>query len=162
MERVYLGLGGNIGDRRAALAAAARMLNEAEGLSVIAKSSLYASTPWGKTDQPEFYNAVLACDCQLSPHQLLTVCHSIEQKMGRKRKEHWGPRLIDIDILLFGSRQINEPDLQIPHSYLELRAFVVIPLIELNPKLTLPDGRFLADLLSAQPTPEITRLHKNY
>jgi len=162
MERVYLGLGGNIGDRRVALAAASIMLNEAEGLSVVAKSSLYATKPWGKTDQAEFYNAVLACDCLLSPRQLLNLCQSIEQQMGRERKEHWGPRLIDIDILFFGKRQINEPDLLIPHPYIEQRAFVLIPLLELDPQLKLADGRFLADLPAALTTPEIRRLQENF
>ncbi len=160
MERVYLGLGGNIGDMRANLAVAAQRLNEAEGLKVVAKSSLYATAPWGKTDQAEFYNAVIACDCLLSPRQLLSLCQSIERQMGRERKEHWGPRLIDIDILLFGDRQINEADLHIPHPYLEQRAFVVIPLLEIAPRLKLADGRFLADLPSARSVTEVRRLQE--
>ena len=125
-----------------------------------AVSSLYLSDPLGPPDQPRYNNAVAALDTSLSPLKLLDALQAIEQAHGRERKaERWGPRTLDLDILLFGDRQIDEPRLTVPHYHLHARAFVLYPLAELAPKdLRLADGRELSELLVACPFTGIERL----
>lgn len=127
----YIGLGSNVGDRQAncrkaldALASAGR---------VIAVSSFYRTEPVGYRDQEAFINAVVALETDLSPRELLAECLRIEERLGRTRGLRWGPRTIDLDILLYGDRVVEEPELTIPHPRLALRRFVLEPLAEIAP-----------------------------
>lgn len=132
--QAWLALGGNLGDPAAAMAAALRALDASEGVSVAAVSSLYRTPPWGVTDQPDFLNAVAALDTVLSARALLDLCLSTERALKRVRVERWGPRAIDIDILMFGNAVIDEPGLQVPHPRMATRAFVIVPLAEIAPE----------------------------
>ena len=133
--RAYVGLGGNLGDPAAAMAAALRAIDAQEDSSVSAVSSLYRTPPWGMTDQPDFLNAVAAVDTVLTARELLDLCLSTERMLKRVRAERWGPRVIDMDILLFGDAIIDEDGLQVPHPRMVERAFVVAPLAEIAPDL---------------------------
>jgi 2-amino-4-hydroxy-6-hydroxymethyldihydropteridine diphosphokinase len=130
MERVFLLLGSNQGNKAEYLHEARKRLAASAGEQV-ALSSIYRTAAWGKTDQPDFYNQVIELTTRLSPHALLEEILSIEISMGRKRLERWGERIIDIDILLFGSRIINEHGLTLPHPQLPMRRFALAPLAEL-------------------------------
>lgn len=132
--RAYLGLGGNIGDARATIAAALEEMDR-RGARLLARSSDYETPPWGKTDQQPFVNACAIVETALSPHELLALCLQVEQDLGRVRKEKWGPRVIDIDVLAFEERVIDTPDLIVPHRYMLERAFVLVPLAEIAPDL---------------------------
>ena len=134
-ERVYLSLGGNLGDPSTAMGTALRLLDADATTDVIAVSSLYRTPPWGKRDQPEFLNACAELSTGRSPRSLLERCLALEQKLERVREERWGPRLIDIDILLFGNRAIHLPGLDVPHARMLERAFVLVPLLEIAPTL---------------------------
>jgi 2-amino-4-hydroxy-6-hydroxymethyldihydropteridine diphosphokinase len=147
-ERVHLSLGGNLGDPRAAMASALRMLDADPGTEVHAVSSLYRTPPWGKLDQPEFRNAAAALDTHHTPRGLLDLCLDIERRLKRERKERWGPRLVDLDILLFGDRRVDEPGLEIPHPRMLERAFVLVPLAEIAPGLVI-EGRPVSAHLGA-------------
>ncbi|MDN5345185.1 MAG: 2-amino-4-hydroxy-6-hydroxymethyldihydropteridine diphosphokinase [Clostridia bacterium] len=137
----YLGLGSNLGDREVNLRAAVAILGATAGITVEGLSSWYETTPVGKTDQGLFLNGVVRIKTTLSPRELLQCVLAIEQRLGRVRRERWGPRNIDIDILLYDALTIKEPDLEIPHPRLLERAFVLVPLAEIAPDLILPDGR---------------------
>ncbi|APQ12995.1 2-amino-4-hydroxy-6-hydroxymethyldihydropteridine pyrophosphokinase [Pseudomonas oryzihabitans] len=159
MERVYLGLGSNLAEPRRQLDAALDALAALPDSRLVAVSAFYASDPLGPPDQPRYVNAVAALDTALAPLDLLDATQAIEQQQGRVRKdERWGPRTLDIDILLFGERLIDEPRLQVPHYHLHARAFVLYPLADLAPELRLPDGRSLPNLLSACPFEGLERL----
>jgi 2-amino-4-hydroxy-6-hydroxymethyldihydropteridine diphosphokinase len=134
-ERVFLGLGGNLGDPAAAMAAALRILDADRGTQVVAVSSIYRTPPWGKTDQPDFLNAVAELRTSHSPRALLALCLDAELALKRERRERWGPRIIDIDVLLFGDRTLHETGLDIPHPRMLERAFVLAPLAEIAPDL---------------------------
>ncbi|MFU0503737.1 2-amino-4-hydroxy-6-hydroxymethyldihydropteridine diphosphokinase [Pseudaminobacter sp. NGMCC 1.201702] len=134
-ERVYLSLGGNLGDPASSMAAALRMLDADAQIAVIKVSSLYRTPPWGKLDQPDFLNAVAVLSTSLSPHDLLDKCLHAERTLKRVRQERWGPRLIDIDVLVFGDRVVNERGLEVPHPRMLDRAFVLVPLNEVAPDL---------------------------
>jgi 2-amino-4-hydroxy-6-hydroxymethyldihydropteridine diphosphokinase len=133
MTRAALGLGGNIGDSRKFIADAIDHLATDRGISVEAVSALYLTPPWGKTDQPPFLNAAALIDTSLTPRALLDTILGIERAFGRERIERWGPRSIDIDILLFGDIEIEEPGLHIPHPQLTKRAFALAPLRDVMP-----------------------------
>lgn len=137
-KTVYLGLGCNLGQRRASLSQAKILLNQAPGLQIEGQSALYETAPWGLEGQPSFYNAALKARCSLQPLALLDLCKSIEAEMGRKPGQRWGPRLIDIDILLYGEDIWELPRLKIPHIHLHQRAFALIPLLELAPGIIIP------------------------
>lgn len=161
MVRVYIGLGSNLStpieQLRNALAAMAALPQTA----LIAQSSLYLSDPLGPADQPRYINAVAALDTDLSPLALLDGLQTIEQEQGRTRKaERWGPRTLDLDILLFAGLQLDEPRLTVPHYHMHTRAFVLYPLAEIAPHLCLPDGRALTELLSACPFVGLERLNE--
>lgn len=130
--RAYLGLGGNLGDPAASMAAALRAVDKDADTSVAEVSSLYRTPPWGLSDQPDFLNAVAAVDSTRNARELLDLCLSIEAGLKRVRTERWGPRLIDVDILLFGDQRIDEPGLQVPHPRMAQRAFVLLPLAEVS------------------------------
>jgi 2-amino-4-hydroxy-6-hydroxymethyldihydropteridine diphosphokinase len=131
-ETVYIGLGSNLGDREGTLLAALDTLSRIDAVAVVRSSSLYESAPVGPP-QPRYLNAVVEVDCQLTPHQLLTILKQIERDLGRKAGDRWGPRPIDLDILLWVDRVVADPDLQIPHLELHNRRFALEPLSELAP-----------------------------
>lgn len=160
MECVYIGLGSNLADPQQQLLGALQALAELPQSRLAATSSLYASDPLGPADQPRYVNAVAALETGLAPLALLDALQQIELSQGRERKaERWGPRTLDLDILLFGDRMIDEPRLQVPHYHLHARAFVLYPLAEIAPtELVLADGRRLVDLLAACPFTGLERL----
>lgn len=155
--RAFLGLGGNLGDPAAAMAAALRALDADGAVTVTAVSSLYRTPPWGMTEQPDFLNAVAAIDTTLGAGALLALCLDIERSLKRVRAERWGPRLIDIDILLFADRKIDEEGLHVPHPRMGERAFVLAPLVEIAPEIMV-DGGLARERLDALDTSAITRL----
>ena len=136
----YLCLGGNLDDRMAALTEALRLLDSAAGMCRIACSSVYETEPWAVADQPNFLNVVAAYETTRSPEDLLTACKAVEAEVGRVASYRWGPRLIDVDILLYGDQVVDlaEPDLQIPHPRMTQRAFVLVPLAEIAGETRLP------------------------
>jgi 2-amino-4-hydroxy-6-hydroxymethyldihydropteridine diphosphokinase len=145
-EIVYLGLGSNLGDRLDTLGRAVRLLGARPGLTVTASSRVWETAPVGGPEQPEFLNAVVRASSDLSPSELLDACHHVESELGRVRDVRWGPRTIDIDILLIDERVVDETDLEVPHPRMTERAFVMLPLLELAPDVALPDGTRLRDL----------------
>lgn len=172
----YVGLGTNLGNRAANLVAGVRLLlgwpatpGHSGGLvpelplpaqhrlTLRAVSSIYETAPWGLVEQPAFLNAVCAIETTLSAAALLHRCLAVEQVLGRVRLQRWGPRTLDLDLLLYGQSQIHAPDLTVPHPRMIERAFVLIPLLEVAPDLTLPGGRPLSGFLPGVADQEITR-----
>jgi 2-amino-4-hydroxy-6-hydroxymethyldihydropteridine diphosphokinase len=139
MTRSYLGLGANLGDRLANLRQAVSLLHE-RGARLLRSSRVYETEPVGPP-QPDYLNAVIEVETDLSPRGLLIACMAVERAMGRVRGERWGPRVIDADILTFGDAEVDQPDLQIPHPRMHERGFVMIPLLELDADPMLPGGR---------------------
>jgi 2-amino-4-hydroxy-6-hydroxymethyldihydropteridine diphosphokinase len=146
----YLGLGSNVGDRRAQLEAAVAAL-PAQGVKVGASSSVYETEPVGLVlDQREFYNACLAIETDHGPEELLSACKEVERSLGREPGgPRHGPRPIDVDVLLLDALEYASDRLVLPHPEVTSRRFVLVPLLELNPGLILPDGTSLADALNA-------------
>lgn len=142
MHRAFIGLGGNLGDPQAAMREALNLLETSPDVRITAVSSLYRTPPWGKVDQPDFLNAVAEVATRLEPRGLLDLCLSTESQLKRVRTERWGPRVIDMDILWFEGRSVDEPGLQVPHPRMEERAFVMVPLAEIAPHL--PVGEMTA------------------
>jgi 2-amino-4-hydroxy-6-hydroxymethyldihydropteridine diphosphokinase len=140
MTVAALGIGGNLGDRQANLAAAVAAIAAHPDVRVEAVSALYETPPWGKTDQPAFLNAAVRVETRLSARALLDAILDIERRLGRKRGERWGPRTVDIDILLYGDAAIDEPGLRVPHPRLTERAFALAPLADVLPR-ALVSGR---------------------
>ena len=130
-EEVLIGLGGNIGNPRAAMISTLDALDENAFCKVSRVSSIWQTPPWGVTDQPDFLNACAAVSTSLQPRAFLELCLGIEQDLKRVRDVRWGPRSIDIDILFFGDRIIDEPGLTVPHPRIGQRAFVLVPLAEI-------------------------------
>ena len=146
--RAYVGLGSNLGEREATLRQALEALGSMEGIEVVAVSTFRETDPVGVVDQPRFVNAAAALETNLAPRDLLERLLEVERALGRDRssEERWGPRTVDLDLLLYGDETIDEPGLEVPHPRLAERAFVLEPLLELDPRLQLPDGRRLRDL----------------
>ncbi|ATY56152.1 2-amino-4-hydroxy-6-hydroxymethyldihydropteridine diphosphokinase [Staphylococcus argenteus] len=128
MIQAYLGLGSNIGDRENQLNEAIKMLNEYDGIDVLKVSSIYETAPVGYTEQPNFLNLCIGIETTLSVSELLERCLDVEARLHRVRKERWGPRTIDVDILLYGNEITELPNLSVPHPRMNERAFVLIPL----------------------------------
>lgn len=138
----YIGIGTNLGDRQANIETVLQKLVAHSGIEVICVSSVYETTPVGLTEQPDFLNLVAALRTSLPPRDLLQVFLNIENGMGRTRTLRWGPRVIDLDLLLYGQEQMEMPGLTVPHPRLRERAFVLTPLAEIAPDLSLPgDGK---------------------
>lgn len=146
--KVYIGLGSNIGDRKTILTRALFLIGGLKGVSINRKSSLYETIPWGKTDQDDFINQVIEIETELQPLELLHQLQAIEIKLGRRREVHWGPRDIDLDVLLYGGETIDHEELKIPHPYMMQRLFVLIPLAEIDPDLVFPDGSKIGEVLA--------------
>jgi 2-amino-4-hydroxy-6-hydroxymethyldihydropteridine diphosphokinase len=142
----FLGLGSNLGDRLANLQAAIETMQIEPGLRVTASSRVWETTPVGGPPQPDYLNAVIRVETDLSARDLLDVARRVEARLGRVRKERWGARTLDVDILLYDEEQIDEPDLVVPHPRMAERAFVILPLLELEPEPVLPDGTHLKDV----------------
>ena len=147
--RAFLGLGSNLGAREQNLRVAVRLLSDAGDIEVPRVSSLYETRPVGYTDQPDFLNLVAEVATTLEPHALLRRCLEVENELGRVREERWGPRLIDMDVLLYEDVVVNDEELVLPHPEMLKRAFVLVPLLELAPDLEMPDSRRVADALQA-------------
>jgi 2-amino-4-hydroxy-6-hydroxymethyldihydropteridine diphosphokinase len=154
---VYLSLGGNLGDPAESMGAALRILDAQADIRVASVSSLYRTPPWGKLDQPDFLNAAAELSTTLAPRVLLDLCLDAERQLKRVREERWGPRLIDIDILTYGDRIIHEAGLEVPHPRMLERAFVLAPLAEIAPDVTM-DGRRVTDRLLAVDAAGIEKL----
>jgi 2-amino-4-hydroxy-6-hydroxymethyldihydropteridine diphosphokinase len=156
----YLGLGSNVGDRREQLLAAVQELPR-HGIEVLASSSVYETEPVGLVlDQRDFYNACLQVDTAHGPVELLDACKAVERTLGREPggRRH-GPRPIDVDVLLLGEFEYSSDRLALPHPEVSSRRFVLVPLLELDPDLTLPDGARLADALQAlEPGQDVRRV----
>ncbi len=159
MQRCFIALGSNQADPGAQVTRAFDALQCLPQSRLLARSSLYRSDPLGPQDQPAFINAVAMLDTELAPEALLDALQSIEQQAGRLRQaERWGPRILDLDLLLYANRIIDTPRLQVPHYHMHARSFVLYPLAELAPDLTMPDGTPLHDLLEACPATGLQRL----
>ncbi len=149
MTGAVLGLGGNVGERQVALAAAVNELRAQSDIEIIAASPLYESAPWGMTNQQDFLNAAVRIATPLGPADLLAAILSIEVSLGRVRGKKWGPRSIDIDILVYGNEAIDVPGLTIPHPHLTERAFALAPLVDVMPDAVVagkPARQWLAQL----------------
>ncbi len=147
MAIVYIGIGSNLGNRRANCLKAVESLDKS-GLRISKQSSLYETEPWGVREQPKFVNMAVEAETGLPPKELLLLLKKIEDDMGRERAARWGPRIIDLDILLYDDLEINEADLQIPHPLMHERDFVLGPLSEIAPEKVHPVlSRKIRDLL---------------
>ena len=161
MERIYIGMGSNLADPAEQLRSAVDALAQLPHTELIGVSAFYQSDSL-LPGQPRYTNAVAALDSTLPPLELLEALQAIENGQGRERLERWGPRTLDLDIVLFGDRLIDEPRLKVPHYHMQERAFVLYPLAELAPAdLHLADGRSLSDLLAACPFVGLERLSQN-
>jgi 2-amino-4-hydroxy-6-hydroxymethyldihydropteridine diphosphokinase len=143
--RAFLGLGSNLDERLENLRRAVVLLGRSDGVRVLRSSRVYETAPVGPP-QPDYLNAVLEIETTLSPHGLLEACMAVEQTMGRVRAERWGPRIIDVDVLTYDERTVDDPDLTVPHPRMHERAFVLVPLLELTDDPPLPAGLHIADL----------------
>lgn len=158
VEDVFVGLGGNVGDSESLLRGALREIAAMPGTSLVATSSFYRSKPIGKTDQRDFINAVARLKTEMPPRKLLVELHRIETRNGRVRDEKNGPRTIDLDLLLYGDSVLDEPGLTLPHPRMHERAFVLLPLCELAPKITIPGRGNAMNLLASLPNQGVIKL----
>lgn len=154
----FIGLGSNQQDPAEQLARAVAELAALPDTTFVAQSPFYASNPVGPQDQPDFVNGAVWLSTGLDPHTLLDQLQSIEQAHGRQRLRHWGPRTLDLDLLIFGIRVLNDARLTVPHRELANRDFVLQPLLDLEPDLTLPDGREIAALRVQCPSNQLRKL----
>ena len=152
MTLAYVGLGANLGDRERTIRRAVGLLGADPEVEVVAVSSLRETDPVGYADQPRFLNGAAAVETELPPGGLLDRLLAVERELGRVRGEgpRYGPRAIDLDLLLYGDQVVEEPGLTVPHPRLAERRFALEPLHELDPGLRLPDGRAVRELLDAQ------------
>ena len=154
----FIGLGSNLDDPLAQVRQALGELAQIDGCTLIADSSIYRSAPVGPQDQPDFVNAVAQITTSLSPIALLDQLQNIEQAHQRVRERHWGPRTLDLDILLYGQEIIHCERLDIPHPYLPERNFVLYPLAEIAPDLLIPNKGKLKTLLHACSMGSLTKI----
>jgi 2-amino-4-hydroxy-6-hydroxymethyldihydropteridine diphosphokinase len=145
VTRAFVGLGSNLGDRLENLRRALRLLEE-RGVRVLRSSRVYETDAVGGPPQPDYLNAVAEVETGGTPRSLLEACLETERALGRVRTERWGPRVIDMDVLTFGSEEINEPGLQVPHPRMHERGFVLVPLLELEADPPLPGDRKASSL----------------
>jgi len=143
----YIGLGSNMGNKSKNTQIALDLIQKIGGVNITKISSLYLTAAWGKTDQDDFINQVIEIETKLLPLDLLHRLQDIEIKLGRQRNVKWGPRIIDLDVLLYAKETIKLEELEVPHPYLLERLFVLIPLQEINPELEFPDGSKIWEVL---------------
>ena len=136
--KAFIGLGSNLGDREANIRQALQFLEQLPETTIVRGSSLYDTEPVGVSDQPNFLNGVVQIETHLAPRQLLWNLMLIERRLGRVRTQPWGPRVIDVDLLLYGDEVVDEDDLQVPHPLMTQRSFVMVPLVEIEPLLVHP------------------------
>lgn len=156
MTRAWIGLGSNLGDSRRQIAAACTRLDELPGTSLRATSRLYRSAPWGPVAQPRYLNAVAEVETALDASGLLAALLEIESLHGRERSVRWGPRTLDLDLLLYDGETISSPQLTVPHPRLAERAFVLVPLAEIAPDIEVPGLGSVAELLSRVDAQDVT------
>lgn len=156
-QTVYIGLGSNLANPIAQLQTALTTLASSPNIALIKQSSFYQSDSL-LDGQPQYINAVAQIETTLSPEHLLDALQQIEQQQGRERKERWGARTLDLDIILYSNLQINTNRLTIPHSQLALRSFVLVPLLEIAPDIALPSGLKVATLLASCPAQNIEKI----
>ncbi len=154
----HVGLGSNLEGPRHQIERALGALARLADSRLLGSSSLYASAPMGPADQPDYLNAVAALETSLAPLDLLDALQAIEQIQGRLRGRRWGPRTIDLDLLLYGNRQIDLPRLQVPHPGIGQRSFVLAPLVEIAADIDIPGQGRACDLLAACNDPSLRRL----
>lgn len=154
----YIGLGSNLDDPEAQIERAIRRLGSIPQSRVAARSSLYRSAPFGPVEQPDFINAVAALSTRLSGRRLLEELKHLEEELGRRPGERWGPRLIDLDLLVYGTDTINEDGLTVPHPGIGERNFVLLPLREIAPDLVVPGLGRLAGIAVNENEPRISRV----
>jgi 2-amino-4-hydroxy-6-hydroxymethyldihydropteridine diphosphokinase len=147
--RAYVGLGSNLGDREGVIGDAVSALGSHPDIEVLQVSSLRETEPWGPVEQPPFLNGAVALETTLGPRALLGVLLDVERRLGRVRHERFGPRTIDLDLLLYGDAVVDEPGLTVPHARLCERAFALEPLVELEPSLVVPGQGRASELLAA-------------
>jgi 2-amino-4-hydroxy-6-hydroxymethyldihydropteridine diphosphokinase len=149
MTRAYVGLGANLGPREATLVRAADLIAAVPGVQVLEPSSFVETEPVGVTDQPDFVNGAVALETTLTARELLDALLAVERELGRAREEgeRWGPRVIDLDLLLYGDEVVDEPGLTVPHPRLHERRFALEPLAELEPSLEIPGRGSVSVLL---------------
>jgi len=145
--RAYVGVGSNLGDREQVIADAVSLLDEHPEIDVLRASALRETEPWGPVEQPRFLNGAVAVETTLAPRALLEALLDVERRLGRVRDERWGPRTIDLDLLLYGDAVVDEPGLTVPHPRLRERAFALEPLLELDPSLVVPGQGPVSQLL---------------
>lgn len=155
----FIGLGSNMADPSEQLAGAVARLAALPDTELVAQSAFYSSRPVGPQDQPDFVNGAAWLRTELTPLELLDQLQAIERAHGRKRIRHWGPRTLDLDLLLYGNEAINSKRLTVPHAELANRDFVLQPLLDLDPGRVLPDGRSLADLRQQCPDNNLQKLN---
>jgi len=146
-----VGLGGNVGDVAGTLRGALAALAEVPGTRLLRASRVYRTPAWGQRDQPDFLNAAATLETTLAPRQLLEALFAIEQRFGRDRSgaaERWGPRTLDLDLLLYGDAVVDEPGLRVPHPHLHERAFALVPLAEIAPAAPIPGHGRVCDALA--------------
>jgi len=149
VTRVYIAIGSNLASPLEQVNAALAALAEIPDSQIVAVSPFYRTPPLGPPDQPDYLNAAVALDTDLAPETLLDHTQRIELQQGRERKAHrWGPRTLDLDIMLFGDRQIATPRLTVPHYDMKNRAFMLLPLVHIAPDVCFPDGVNVADILA--------------
>lgn len=156
----YVGLGANLGDSVATLRAALDELDALPGTRLIRASRFYRTPAWGVEEQPNFINAVAALETTLLARELLEYLFGVERRHGRdrSREQRWGPRMLDLDLLLHGDVLIDEPGLQVPHPQLHRRGFVLVPLMEIAPDLQIPDRGSVRNAVSALASAEIANI----
>ena len=146
---MYVGLGANLGAREETLRRAVELLGAADGVDVLAVSQFRETEPVGVVDQPPFLNGAVAIETARAPRELLDLLLEIERSLGRVREERWGPRTIDLDLLVYGHEVVDEPGLRVPHPHLHERRFALEPLVELAPELDVPGCGEVSSLLAA-------------
>lgn len=151
MQRCYIAIGSNLADPVAQALAAIKTLKQLPSSAFVSVSSLYASKPMGPQSQPDYINAVICIDTQLTPIALLDALQHIENTQGRVRAERWGARTLDLDVLLYSDQIIDTPRLTVPHYGMKVREFVLYPLAELEPELCLPSGESVTELTQQCP-----------
>lgn len=152
-----IGLGSNVGDKRANIVRAIELLTADGAVRLVSRSRDYRSAPWGVLEQDWFVNAAITVTTELSARQLLERCQSVENEMGRVRMQKWGPRLIDVDVLTYKDQVIDEPDLKVPHPLIAERGFVVVPLKEVAPGLIIR-GRPLPEMEAKLDTSDLVAM----
>jgi len=147
--RAYVGLGANLGGREDSIRRAVRLLGEADGVEVVSVSTLRETEPWGPVEQPSYLNGAVELETELGPRALLELLLDVERRLGRVRTERWGPRTIDLDLLVHGDRVVDEPGLTLPHPRLHERRFALEPLAELAPDTVVPGRGTVSELIAA-------------